>query len=351
MDEVAARPDWDAGVRERLTVLRQSLPNGAIPTELLPRELDPEFFVGSGLEGALGSWSELPFFEAETVFHFALLGVVGYREESPCDPFYELKREGLHASEPNAVTLFREAAEGLDSPREQLEVLLHASLWGNIHDLSQFHAHGHAQTMLADDSRAAVDLLLAAERVDIVLDNVGGELLADLALTDTLIQQGKRVRLHHKPRPFFVSDATRRDCLQTIRLLAEHKDGSVRAAGIRLQDASSSGDLTLETSLFWCRPLHFSKVPEGLRAKLGEADVVMVKGDLNYRRLIEDRTYPFDTPVRDIAPRGFPPLVALRVLKSEVLVGLAQGQAERLFEQSPGWMTSGDSAVLQVFGS
>jgi hypothetical protein len=50
-----------------------------------------------------------------------------------------------------------------------------------------------------------------------------------------------------------------------------------------------------------------------------------VKGDANYRRLIDDRLWPHDTPL--VTAWGYlpAPLVALRTLKSEVCVGLAAG--------------------------
>jgi hypothetical protein len=40
-------------------------------------------------------------------------------------------------------------------------------------------------------------------------------------------------------------------------------------------------------------------------------------------------------------------LVALRTLKSELIVGLRVGEAERYREQDPDWLTNGQRGVIQ----
>lgn len=359
IDEVLAQGGWSAEVIGRLERLRTSLPRGPIPIELLPMELDPEFLEGLPMkldpelraggprEGEV-SWDELPFFEAETIFHFALLGATGYEGETSRDPFRELKREGLESGVREALE-FAEKLGETTSSSEELEVALEASAWGNVHDLSQFQRRGSGRDVLVDERERVLRLLERATMVDVVLDNAGSELTCDLLACEVLLRRGQRVRLHHKPRPFFVSDATERDVRETIAELRARSGSPLCVMGERLEDALGSGQLELETAAFWCRPLHLSAMPDALRDELRRADVVLLKGDLNYRRIIEDRLYPFDTPAALARPAGFPPLVALRVLKSEVLVGLAAGQGEALDAAKPGWMTSGESAVIQVF--
>ncbi len=57
--------------------------------------------------------------------------------------------------------------------------------------------------------------------VDLVMDNAGFELVADLALADFLLSAGlaDRVRLRVKRHPWFVSDTTVRDVWWTIQQL------------------------------------------------------------------------------------------------------------------------------------
>ena len=78
------------------------------------------------------------------------------------------------------------------------------------------------------------------------------------------------------------------------------------------------------------------------------ADWVIVKGDANYRRLLGDAHWDPATPF-DRAAAYFPtPLVALRTLKSELIVGLQPGQAARLTALDPEWMTNGRRGVVQA---
>lgn len=345
IQDVLSRSGWSPEVRERLEVLSASLPRGPLPTLLVESELDGEFWQSARLSHEGLTWDALPFFEAETVFHFALLNATGYQGEATCDPFAEAKREGFEAGLPAA----QKWAEREQSDRsEGLSLALELSLWGNLHDLS-FQRRGDGRELIVDDRRKALELLDGANMVDITLDNAGSELTCDLLACDVLLRGGKKVRLHHKPRPFFISDATEGDVRWTIGELLKRGVGPLRAIGERLGRALEGGLLELRTDAFWCRPLHLTNMPGELRADIGRADVLVLKGDLNYRRIIEDRLYPFDTPAAAAGPTGFPPLVALRVLKSEVLVGLERGRAEELDAAHPGWLTSGETAVIQVF--
>lgn len=49
---------------------------------------------------------------------------------------------------------------------------------------------------------------------------------------------------------------------------------------------------------FSCAPLPYADMPDDLRREFAEADVTLMKGDLNYRRLVGDRRYPATTPSR-----------------------------------------------------
>ena len=85
---------------------------------------------------------------------------------------------------------------------------------------------------------------------------------------------------------------------------------------------------------------------------------MILKGDLNYRKLTGDlawaRTTPFATAVQDLASSQVP-LVTLRTVKADVCVGLPEGKAEELgakwIEQHPhdlpnAWSWSGHFAVV-----
>ena len=65
-------------------------------------------------------------------------------------------------------------------------------------------------------------------------------------------------------------------------------------------------------------------------------------------QLVGDRAWPPTTPMAAALDRWRPaPFVALRTLKSEVIVGLPPGVAERMQEAHADWLTTGSFAVVQ----
>jgi hypothetical protein len=115
----------------------------------------------------------------------------------------------------------------------------------------------------------------------------------------------------------------------------------------RLAKAIDQGTLMLIDHPFWVTGFFFHAMPNDLRALLAQADLVISKGDANYRRLVGDCHWDPTTSF-DQAAEYFPaPLVALRTLKSEPIVGLRPGVVEGLRTQDPTWNVSGKYGVIQ----
>ncbi|KAG7239210.1 hypothetical protein INR49_029963 [Caranx melampygus] len=220
--------------------------------------------------------------------------------------------------------------------------------------------------ILVDDSNMVWSTLISSQRpgqsekitggrVDIVLDNAGFELVTDLVLADFLVSSGlaREIHFHGKSFPWFVSDVTANDFQWTVRqtMAANHKWMS--KSGFQWQNYVKEGVWSYHDHPFWTQPHEFcdmaADAPD-LYATLQGADLVLFKGDLNYRKLTGDRdwdhTVGFDTALRGFGPA---PLCSLRTLKANVQVGLQQGQGEKLSSQDPDWMTSGKYAVIQFY--
>jgi hypothetical protein len=89
-------------------------------------------------------------------------------------------------------------------------------------------------------------------------------------------------------------------------------------------------------------------MPDDLYGDLASADLVIAKGDANYRRLVGDAHWPPTASFRR-ATAYFPaPLVTLRTLKSELILGLRVGDAERLQALDPQWRVNGKRGVVQA---
>ncbi len=304
------------------------------------------------------SWLEVPWYFAETYFYRRLLEATGYfMEPAGCrDPFAPQKR----AQEALAVTQLAAVWPGIAAiPGDaRFLTLLHACLWGNRADLSNFTIDQQAvgdtaadrANMLIDHTDAVRSLLAGGvSEVAFINDNVGADSLFDLVLADYLLTQGwaQRVTFHLKNQPFFVSDAMPQDIERVVDLL--RAPASLDAElGHRLSEALAEQRLTLTTHPFWTQCLGFRDMPGAVRAPLQRADLVILKGDVNYRRLLDDRHWPPSTPLA-IAAADFPrPFLVLRTLKGEIIAGLEPGQAERLATEDPTWLINGLRGLIHL---
>lgn len=253
------------------------------------------------------------------------------------------------------------------------------SLWGNKCDLSISAGQENPQKtspidslndlqpfILVDDTNMVWSSFLSAQRpmqpgkttpsrVDIVLDNAGFELVTDLVLADFLVSSGLacEIHFHGKSFPWFVSDVTANDFQWTIRKIMAANHMWMSKSGAQWQRYLKEGVWCYHDHPFWTQPHEYSDMAADapdLYATLQRADLVLFKGDLNYRKLTGDRdwdhTVGFDTALRGFGPA---PLCSLRTLKANVQVGLQPGQADKITSQDPDWMTSGKYAVIQFY--
>jgi uncharacterized protein with ATP-grasp and redox domains len=302
------------------------------------------------------SWLDVPFLWAESCFYHKLLRAVGYDEPGPwhgVDPFGFLKAPELASSTVDDDLAQLDKLSDL-STAERTRVLLTAALWGNRADLGfriGMAAAGRptADTthLVADDSAAV--LAGPAGRVTVVADNAGRELLADLVLIDHLLAAGLStdIVLHLKPHPYYVSDAVTADLVAALHRLATGPDAAAAIAH-RLHAASIEGRFTVATHGFWGAPLAFHAMPADLRDDLAGSGLVIVKGDLNYRRLVGDCRWPATMPFAEVTAYFPAPVVALRTLKCEVAVGVDGDLLARLDSSGEPWRTSGAYGLIQA---
>jgi uncharacterized protein with ATP-grasp and redox domains len=374
---ILAENDFSTRVAGQLKTLLDEMPD-AVVRDLHDREA-PDWAAWRGYLALYTrkNWLGVPWFFAETYFYRRILEATGYFQPSPgfgVDPYAYQKRQGLEAFvEPIQASC--EAVNTLcakiNQPPGKLSLdlvneMILTNLWGNQVDLSLWPV-GHAERpdhadrsgqlthMPCNHALQAVEYLLAANdsprRVDIMLDNAGLELVHDLLLADFLLgnRLASSIRLHAKAHPTFVSDAILRDIRETMIFLAQMGDRETRAVSERMNTALQTGQLQLRDHFFWTSPLSMWEMPDDLRKELGEAALVISKGDANYRRLVGDRHWTFDTPLEGVWNYFPTSLLALRVSKSEVMIGLQPGQAHALSQVDPQWMTDGRWGLVQFY--
>jgi len=76
--------------------------------------------------------------------------------------------------------------------------------------------------------------------------------------------------------------------------------------------------------------------------------VTILKGDLNYRRLVGDRYWPATTSFAALTGYFPGPVVTLRTLKSDVVAGLDEATVAKLDGTANAWRTSGTHALIQA---
>ncbi len=354
--------DFPAPVRSNLESLWEELVYGRI--RLLQEATADRAFWDAVTKPFVGrSWLDVPWFWAEAYFYRRILEATRYFHSGPThlqDPFQPIKDQEWHPQAAPHTVDHLLAGLPADSGERFLR-LFHAALWGNRVDLS-YNVAGHLgssgsrqaerHNLLVDDSesvwqhvRRGLDTLIY------ITDNAGTELLLDMALAHDCLQQGlvRRVILHVKPQPYFVSDAMPKDVDDALRALAQGGEQAQRL-GVEIRQLQHNGSLQISTHWFYTSSLFYYQLPADLLARLAAADLVIVKGDANYRRLLGDAHWPPTTPFSRVLSYFPAPVVALRTFKAEIIVGLQPGQAEALARQNPDWLVNGRRGVIQACG-
>jgi uncharacterized protein with ATP-grasp and redox domains len=308
------------------------------------------------------TWLEVPWYFAEAYLYRRLLEAVGYFQPGPWqghDPFGKQKRQHERVAAERLAADWSQVAD--IEPKLAFEILLHSCLWGNRVDLSKYAVAIQAPVGLAaleerrhiliDHTDEVLELVAGGlQRVDFVNDNAGMDLLFDLAMADFLLVQGwvQEAVLRLKDRPFFVSDAMPTDVQATISLLQATPNPAVKALGVRMRSHLETGRLILKDDPFWTSSLVFRHLPPSLRAELTRSDLVILKGDVNYRRLVDDRHWPHTARLEQVADYFPAPFLVLRTLKAEIIVGLKPGQAKALAAEDPEWLVNGRRGIIQL---
>lgn len=236
-----------------------------------------------------------------------------------------------------------EKGHGKPADEEAEEILFmemcEICLWGNATDLSLLTnlTYEDIQKLQGSEARKAAEKNIlvnnlpaaykvlkkakaegkAERRVDIVLDNAGFELFVDLILAGYLLSSGLAtlVVLHPKDIPWFVSDVLPSDFSELLNALASPKKFyETPSEDEILQDKTpeplsdkesedlsflfqswgqmyAEGQVILRPNRFWTHPGSFWRLPhlaEELFEDLKTSNLVIFKGDLNYRKLTGD---------------------------------------------------------------
>jgi damage control phosphatase ARMT1-like protein len=305
--------------------------------------------------GCAATWKNAEWFVLEHFFFRRILAAVDYWNTG-VDPFGPAKARELAAPAlgVQVETVLQSAAPDAFNAR------LAFALWGNRMDLSHTGSVSHAvsaedepylDSLIINESEAVLRVAqTVCAPVHFVCDNAGTELAADLCLADWFMQErGAGVHLHVKDHPTFVSDATADDVHALVdRLGSPRSSQACRELARRLTAAIGNGQLVVTPDHFWNRPSYFSQLPARIISDFAEAALIVIKGDMNYRRLLGDRVVPATDPLQKWAPALPAPAVLLRTMKGDPLAGVARARLTALDREDPGWRTAGKHGVIQL---
>lgn len=318
------------------------------------------------------TWLDAPWFFVEFYFYRRILQEINYfdvEKNQSNDPFLYQKMRGLSQSSKMLAKIVKldiqATQKGISLPA-RLEKILQLSLHGNQVDLSLWPADGEVQddgsrfqtnreSLLVDDSQPIINWLSSCppQRIDILIDNAGFELLVDLFLVDFLIRENlvREVVLHLKPHPLFVSDAMRKDVEKALEWLAGDGGGKkdLSSLSFRLRKWIEAGSLVLKEHPYWGLPLPLWDLPEALHAEFAKSDLVISKGDANYRRIVGDRKWDQTIPFEQVVGYSPSPILALRMIKSEAGAGYPKEGFEQMKKHDPNWMKNGQWGCIQFW--
>lgn len=351
-DVIERNPDYPPSITDELAALRDAIVADE-PMELFVSPApDHDLWARRFADHEGETWLGTEWFFAE-MFAYRHVVDIGRFWTTRRDPFRPFKEEEIH-SDALRTTLDRALAEE-GALRKRLHDHLIGALWGNRMDLSmqgvlEQGTDAKDEHLLVNDAPAVVNHLLLGPSapVHILMDNAGTEQGFDLALADLLLTEeiAQTVVLHVKMSPVLVSDVIGPDIFWLLEVLEEH-GGRLQALAGRLRDAIDAGRLRIVPDFFWNTDGRMWEVPPRLETPFREAQLVISKGDANYRRATHDAVWPVDTSLSE-ALQDFPaPFLALRTLKSDTLVGVPPATVERLNREEDNWRTKGTYGVAQ----
>ena len=308
------------------------------------------------------SWLELPWYFAETFFYRRLLEIIKYFQPGiflSKDPFQKLKSKEIE----NSIESLSHTIDSIGKIKDlkiSFEKRIHACLWGNRLDLSNFTVKNdikHKQAMiereniLINDFSKVYDVITqkSLSHVAFFNDNIGMEFDFDLLLTDFLFRNNwvDKITFYLKPYPFFVSDVMIKDFHETVQILQHSSYSNLKVLGNRIQTTFNQRKLSISTDPFWASSSHFCEMANSLLEELSMYDLIILKGDVNYRRLLSDRNWPYTTSIKEIVEYFPVSTLILRTLKSQIMVNLKEKQVKKIEAEDPEWLINGKRGIIQ----
>lgn len=342
VEELLSGNRFSSRIEMKLQILQESIPYG------LMEPLSPGYPNAKDINQYLKdhpgtSWLNAPFLFIENYLYHKISEICQFFDNR-FDYFLYKKKADIHKSFSKIVGYLQEI-ESINTFSE----ICWLNLMGNKADLSQnstYYTADSSSTLLIDHRSEAGQKLYYCSQIDIVLDNAGEELFFDLLLVYWLISKSPivKVKLHFKQMPYFVSDALIGDYRLLLKILIENKETAWFAREIIKME--ETGSLELKDDPFWTSGQLYNQMPETLLEELSFSDLIIFKGDLNYRRLVGDNNMSYEKETASLVNYFSADILISRILKSEVMVGLTSDNIPDRVETD--WMFNGKFGQIEM---
>ena len=317
----------------------------------------------------------IPFLDAEFYFYFyVLLKFIEkekFQNSKDYDP-YNKKKEKFYNDE-NTKSNLRDVLSTLTNNFKDAisnkcsRWLLHSCVNANSSDLSQLNVNNKLkQVKLAiNESEKFDDYINTIQEdggvVHYIVDNSGIELISDILLGLFLLHKTgiTEINYHVKKLPIFVGDTTINNgygiddvepainFINEEKILGEQKITKTDTHTYTYKvDETNTKKLNFTAEDAWHQPIEFKNSTEFENWKSDDnVKLIVLKGDMNYRRLVGDRIYDLGDEIKKkIEYINNKPILILRSFKSNVILDV---KAEKQKRWKPNWRTCGEFGMIQ----
>jgi len=243
------------------------------------------------------------------------------------------------------------------------------TLNSNSYDLSQLPGmERQKMKSLKQDTIGARDLinyLLTSERgtertVNYLVDNAGVEFFSDLVLGYLLLKNSeyriKEIIYHVNILPIFVSDVIENDLEYTFKIIKDYMNQvqddinekeNFFAALRAIEDMFKEEKARINADFIWNMPTPYELISRKREIFENSSDLIIVKGDLNYRRLCGDKSYYYKKKIDNLTKYIKCPTLVVRSFKSNLVLDYSTKRYKQNTNEDKNWRTNGKYGVIK----